>query len=167
MIFVTTGFHNVPFDRLIRWVDEIALQGAFAEPFLVQKGHSELPLRACEGIDFVQMDDFADYVRRSKCVITHGGTGSVMTSLMAGKRPILVPRLSQFGEVCNDHQLEIAREFERKGWVCVATDKDQIVSHLEALLANGGGSTYTPNNARLLGIVSDCLAQMGAGGVAD
>jgi UDP-N-acetylglucosamine transferase subunit ALG13 len=158
LIFVATGFHCDPFDRLVEWVEDIASQGIFKELFFVQKAGSKVPLKSCRSIDFIEMDRFGNYMTDSRAVITHGGTGSIMTALMAGKRPIVVPRLKKFGEVCNDHQLEIANELQKKNWVYVATTEPEIVSSLRIVMSKGGSSRYERSNAKLLTIVSDYLA---------
>jgi UDP-N-acetylglucosamine transferase subunit ALG13 len=163
LILVTTGFHNVPFDRLIQWAEQIATGNDFSESFFIQKGGSKIEPANCDSIDFIPMDTFSSYLQRSKCVITHGGTGSIMTSLMAGKKPIVVPRLKRFGEVCNNHQLEIAREFEKKGWVYVATNSKQLRQHIKQQLNNGHSTKYSSNNSKLLNIIGDCLNSIEAG----
>ena len=160
MILVTTGFHNVPFDRLVEWVDQIAQTGQFPESFFIQKGSSAVECEACESVDFLEMETMEQYMAECKAVITHGGTGSVMTALMSGKKPIVVPRLERYGEVCNDHQLEIAQVFAEKGWVYPATNKEEIAEHLSREIGSGRRHEYLRNNERLLSIVSSYLDEV-------
>jgi UDP-N-acetylglucosamine transferase subunit ALG13 len=51
----------------------------------------------------------------SDVVITHGGIGSAVSALMAGKRPVFVPRRKQFKEHIDDHQALIAAELDQRG----------------------------------------------------
>jgi UDP-N-acetylglucosamine--N-acetylmuramyl-(pentapeptide) pyrophosphoryl-undecaprenol N-acetylglucosamine transferase len=51
----------------------------------------------------------------SDVVITHGGIGSAVSALMAGKRPVFVPRRKQFKEHIDDHQALIAAELDQCG----------------------------------------------------
>ena len=49
----------------------------------------------------------------SKCdkVITHGGTGAIIGAIKKRKKVIAIPRLSEFGEHVDDHQLQITKQF--------------------------------------------------------
>lgn len=40
-------------------------------------------------------------------IITHGGVGSVISSVKMWKKEIASPRLAKYGEHTNDHQLQI------------------------------------------------------------
>lgn len=158
LIFVTVGNHNQPFDRLLKWIDEIALEGIFKEEFFVQSGYSHHSLKYCSSTDFLRMEDFEIYVKTSSAVITHAGTGSVMMSLRSGKKPIVIPRLYKFNEHCNDHQIGIALEFEKKGLIYVAKNKGDIINQLKASLTkNSQVSGYESRNQTLLKIVEQYL----------
>jgi UDP-N-acetylglucosamine transferase subunit ALG13 len=50
----------------------------------------------------------------SDVVITHAGCGSTVSALMAGRRPVVLPRRKQFGEHVDDHQTELAAELSRR-----------------------------------------------------
>ncbi len=65
-------------------------------------------------------------------VITHAGVGSILVTLMNGKRPIVVPRLARFGEHVDDHQLELARRLSEIGVVTLIEDPDELASALQA-----------------------------------
>jgi UDP-N-acetylglucosamine transferase subunit ALG13 len=59
----------------------------------------------------------AEIIQESDVVITHAGVGSILSALSLGKMPIVVPRLSQFNEHVDDHQLEIASELSNRGLI--------------------------------------------------
>ena len=48
-------------------------------------------------------------MREADVVIAHAGTGTALTSLRMGKRPILVPRDSSHGQHIDDHQFQTAK----------------------------------------------------------
>jgi len=48
-------------------------------------------------------------IRDADVVIGHAGCGAALTALNAGKCPLLVPREPQYGELVDDHQVEVAR----------------------------------------------------------
>lgn len=58
-------------------------------------------------------------IRSADVVISHAGTGSAVTALECGKRPILVPRDPSFGEHVDDHQEQIAAELSRRNLAVV------------------------------------------------
>lgn len=57
-------------------------------------------------------------------VVAHAGVGSALTALRAGAFPVLVPRLAQFREHVDDHQLQVGRALADRGLAfCVAPDE--------------------------------------------
>jgi len=48
-------------------------------------------------------------------VISHAGTGSALTTLTAGRLPILIPRDHSRGEIGDGHQPLLARELDKRG----------------------------------------------------
>ena len=54
-------------------------------------------------------------MREADVVIAHAGTGTALTSLRMGKRPILVPRDSTFGQHIDDHQFQTASLLDNMG----------------------------------------------------
>ncbi len=124
MIFVTFGTHRLPFQRLARRVREGLEAGDVARSqLLIQCGHTPVP-----GIelgaslrDFLNPEEYAGWMTRASIVVTHGGTGSVIRALESGKRLIVAPRRAEFGEVSDDHQVDMAREM-REGGYCVEWD---------------------------------------------
>jgi UDP-N-acetylglucosamine transferase subunit ALG13 len=57
-------------------------------------------------------------------VISHAGVGAALTALRAGKHPILMPRLATHHEHVDDHQLQVARELERRGLATTRSPDD-------------------------------------------
>ena len=45
-----------------------------------------------------------------------------------GKRPVVVPRLSRFGEAVDDHQLPFAQRLAERGLVTLVDDESQLAS---------------------------------------
>jgi hypothetical protein len=64
----------------------------------------------------------AEEIRRADVVVSHAGSGTSFRALAAGHRPILVPRRRGHGEGVDDHQVDLARELERRGKAVVAPD---------------------------------------------
>lgn len=109
MIFVTVGTHEQPFDRLIKEVDRLVSEGFITEEVFIQTGFSTYTPQYCSWKKFLSYDEMNTFIEEANVVITHGGPATFMAVLSKGKKPIVVPRLKQFNEHVNDHQLEFAR----------------------------------------------------------
>ena len=127
MIFVTIGTCE-PFDRLICAVDAIDTP----EELVVQRGNSSVALRRATVVDFLPYERLVDYVREARAVITHAGVGTILTALLNGARPIVVPRTRRHGDAVDDHQLELAERLERLGLVEVVREVDDLPDALAA-----------------------------------
>lgn len=132
MILVTVGTSQYPFDRLLKAVGELA----GSEPLTVQHGPSKLRLEGAENVEFLAFDELADKLREARTVITHAGAGSVIAALANGKRPLVVPRLQQFGEAVDDHQLISARRFEEAGLAILVEDPSDLARAVRELPAD-------------------------------
>lgn len=100
------------FDRLYEAVVPLL---ADCEEVLWQTGPQDVTRWGIDGRERVPHDELNAAVREADVVIAHAGTGSAMTAFEQGKFPILVPRLARYGEHVDDHQIQIAREMERRG----------------------------------------------------
>jgi UDP-N-acetylglucosamine transferase subunit ALG13 len=126
MILVTTGTNAPAFDRLLRAVDELALE----ESVVVQHGPSVLRPANAVCVDYVSFDRFVELVKEARVVVTHAGVGSILTTLMNGKRPVVVPRLARYAEHVDDHQLELSRRLAEIDVITLVEDP----AHLSAVI---------------------------------
>ena len=131
LIFVTAGSHNQGFGRLIKKADEIAKETE--EDFVIQKGHTDYKPANAEFFDFASRDEMQELVKKARIVISHGGAGSIIFALNAGKPLIVVPRLKKYGEHVNDHQIELVRAMEKEGKVKAVYDIEHLGPALEAI----------------------------------
>jgi beta-1,4-N-acetylglucosaminyltransferase len=130
MIFVTVGTCE-PFERLMRAVDAVST----GEPIIVQTGLSTTIPAHVTTVDFLPYDRLVERVREARIVVTHAGVGSILTALLNNVKPLVVPRLQQYGEAVDDHQLELARRLEELGLVRVLAD----IADLETVLRDDAG----------------------------
>jgi UDP-N-acetylglucosamine transferase subunit ALG13 len=117
-IFATVGTFKLPFDRLIRAVDQLPN----AKNAVIQTGLSRVQPVHGLGVDFLPFDVLTAYIRQARVVITHGGIGSVLLARAYGKKPIVVPRLSELGEHVDDHQIAFARSMAAEGLITLVED---------------------------------------------
>ena len=154
MIFVTVGTCE-PFERLMRAVDAVEI----TEPIIVQTGLSmTIPAQATT-FDFMPYDRLVERVRQARLVVTHAGVGSILTALLNDVKPLVVPRLQQYGEAVDDHQLELARRLEELGLISVVDD----IADLEtSLRGNAGGSQGIRVSETLVDELRDFIASRAA-----
>lgn len=127
MILVTTGTNAPAFDRLLREVDRLRLQ----ESVIVQHGPSTLRPVGATCVDYISFDRFVELVQEARVVVTHAGVGSILVTLMNGKRPVVVPRQADLGEHVDDHQLELSRRLAATGVVTLVENAADLKRALE------------------------------------
>jgi len=154
VIFVTTGISGAPFDRLLREIDRI--EGD--EPMVVQHGPSTIRPRRGQSVGFLTFSELDDLMASARVVITHGGAGSVLVALRHDIRPIVVPRLPQFGEVVDDHQLLFARRLAEAGLVRLVENPTDLPAALAAEPAQRIG--HVPRGSQLTDDLADYLADV-------
>tara|TARA_B100000767_G_C19770257_1_gene539562 strand:+ start:219 stop:707 length:489 start_codon:yes stop_codon:yes gene_type:complete len=125
MIFVTVGNDGRHFFRLLDHINVLMQEGD--EKFYVQYGNSNHNLKISEEVKpFFNRKDFKALLSNSDCIITHAGAGTLLQLAQLGKFPVVVPRLKKYSEHINDHQLDIANEFEKKGLCKVVHNINEI-----------------------------------------
>jgi beta-1,4-N-acetylglucosaminyltransferase len=120
MIFVTVGMHSAGFERLVRAADEMA--SFVEEPVIIQRGGTQYTPKFSEYFDFADEAQMLDWLARARVVVAHGGAGSILNTLQVGKPLVVVPRLKRFGEVIDDHQMELAEALVQQGRTVAVTD---------------------------------------------
>ena len=124
LILLSLGTHQQPFPRALDLVEPLAKRG---EEIVIQHGSTpprpEMPNTVW--IEFMPYEEVVDVMAEADSVICHAGVGTIMTALTAGHTPAVIPRLAQYDEHVDDHQLDIATRFAERGLVfCVTTETD-------------------------------------------
>lgn len=113
MIFVTVGSQKFQFNRLLMKVDELVKKHLIEDKVFAQIGVCTYKPQYYEYVDFIDADHFSKLEDKMDIMITHGGTGAIVSAVKRRKKVIAVPRLKKYGEHIDDHQIQILREFER------------------------------------------------------
>lgn len=133
MIFVTTGTHEQPFDRLVEEIDRLKEVGSIWEDVFIQLGYSDYKPNFCEYSEFIGFDEMKKKIDEANIVITHGGPGSIILVLYREKVPIVVPRQKKYREHVDDHQVYFCKRLEEKGKVIAVYEieemKNKIVNY--------------------------------------
>jgi UDP-N-acetylglucosamine transferase subunit ALG13 len=132
MIFLTVGT-QFPFDRLVMTVDTLLEKKIVSEPVFGQIGETEYKPKNFEYTVSMEKQFFDDMVGKSNAIISHAGVGTITIAMETGKPLLVMPRLSRYGEVVNDHQMLIARRFEKSGLLMAAYSEDELVDLLPKL----------------------------------
>lgn len=129
MILVTVGT-QLPFDRLIRSVDEWAGRHHRTDVF-AQVGRTRWQPKHISWTQFLGSDAFRKQFDAARLVITHAGMGTVIKAREMGKPIIVMPRRADAGEHRNDHQLATAKRLRDLSNIHVSLDQDQLIKQLE------------------------------------
>lgn len=140
MIFVTVGTQKFEFNRLIEKVDELIETGVIQDEVFGQIGVCSYKPKHYEYKTFIPKDIMQDKLSNADIIITHAGTGIIMTGLRLGKKVIAVPRKAEYGEHVDDHQIEIVRQLSGDGIIEGVSD----VSELGEAYKNALTKTYKP-----------------------
>ena len=132
MIFLTVGT-ILPFDRLVRAVDEAVGHGLIRDEVFAQIGKTKTVPKHIESTDVLDKDTFGAKVEQASSIISHAGMGSITMALTHNKPLLVMPRLKRFGEHVNDHQLGTAKKYEALGCVVVAYSEEELPEKVRQL----------------------------------
>ena len=136
MIFVTLGFQKFQFNRMLVEIDRLIDEGKIIDEVFAQIGASDYKPKNFEYKDFLTQDEFKDYMKKADLVITHAGTGAIVTALKNDKLVIAIPRLARFGEHVDDHQIQLIDEFKELNFIEPVYEIDQLGEALELVKKN-------------------------------
>lgn len=130
MIFITLGSQKFQFNRLLKWIDELIEENKINEKVFAQTGWSTYQPTYFESSDFLNREEFIKTMTECSVVLTHGGTGAIVTALKNEKKVIAVPRLYKYDEHVDNHQTEIIQNFEKMNLIFCANEKNQLIQKL-------------------------------------
>lgn len=113
MILVTLGTQKQQFKRLLDYIENSNIN----DKIIVQAGYTVYNSKKMEILDFVNYEKMEKLIDEADLVITHGGTGSILSPLKKGKKVIACPRLSKYDEHVDNHQEEIVDIFSDEKYI--------------------------------------------------
>lgn len=111
------GTHELPFPRLLKAVDDLIDNGNINDNVVVQSGHTPYQSDHMAIKKFVSYEEMDRLYDEADLIITHGGTGSIISGIKKGKPVIAAARLHKYGEHNDDHQIELVKEFVKLGYI--------------------------------------------------
>lgn len=126
LILVLLGTHELPFTRLLKEVESLKVEGVIEDEIVVQNGNTKYESDVLTLKPFVSYDEMDKLLEQADYIITHAGTGSILSGLKKGKKVIAAPRLKKHGEHNDDHQLELVEVFEEQGHILVWHEGEKL-----------------------------------------
>ena len=151
MIFVTVGSQKFQFNRLLKKIDELIESGDIKEEVFAQIGVSDYIPKNYTYKDFVTQDEFKEYMDKADLIITHAGTGAIVTALKKEKKVIAIPRLSEYGEHVDDHQIQLIDEFKEMNFI----EPVYKIDELKLAIKNVRENTYNKYKSNTQKILDD------------
>ena len=156
MILVLLGTQNNSFHRLLEKIDELIGKEVIKEKVVVQAGHTKYESKNMKIFSLIPQEELEKYQEKADLIITHGGVGSIISSIEKGKKVIAVPRKHEYGEHVNNHQIQIVKDFNDKGYIIGIEDvedlKDAIIKSKTFKPVK-----YQPNNQKMLEIIENFI----------
>ncbi len=117
MILVLLGTFPTEFIRPLHEIEYLLNAGVIKEEVIVQNGYTNFESSNMILKGFVSLDELNKLYQESDLIISHGGSGSIIKGLKFRKKVIAIPRLAKYGEVVDDHQLELVKKFSDLGYL--------------------------------------------------
>jgi UDP-N-acetylglucosamine transferase subunit ALG13 len=160
--FVSVGNAVQSFDRLIKAVIDVYVQ--LPQPVIIQYGNSIVREKNenCNWMDFMSMSEFEQNVKAADLLILHGGAGSLIHAIKAGKVPVVVPRRKSLNEHIDDHQIEFADAFASAGKAVVVYDEKYLINGVEeAMSLQRDIKNKIRDTPRILELVDNAILSIG------
>jgi UDP-N-acetylglucosamine transferase subunit ALG13 len=129
--FVTVGNAKQPFTRLLDLVRESLAD--LPGPVFIQHGTADFDLSACACAATISAAAYRQRMAAAALVICHAGAGSLLDAAVLGKPIIALPRERRFGEMVDDHQVELAERFAERQIIIVPKPDETLSAALERL----------------------------------
>lgn len=159
MIFVSVGSQKFQFDRLLQRLDQLIEEGIIQDQVMAQIGVSQYVPKHFAYVPFMDREEFSRQVDACSVMITHGGTGAIIGAVKKGKKVIAVPRLAQYGEHVDDHQLQLIHQFDDLNLICPCCDLKDLGECCQKI-GDMEFKTYVSNTHRIIASIENYLSEI-------
>lgn len=154
MILVLLGTQNNSFHRLLEEIERLINKKVITDNVVVQAGYTKYESNKMKIIDLISKEELEKYQDEANLIITHGGVGSIVSSIKKEKKVIAIPRLHKYEEHVNDHQEEIVKLFNQKKYIIGLNDVNELENAIKRI-DNFKPAKYKQNNKKMLTIISE------------
>ncbi len=156
MILVQLGTQDKPFTRLVEEIDKLKQKKIIKDKVVVQLGYTKYESKNLETFDLIEVNKLNKLIEESDLIITHGGVGSILSCLKYDKKVIAVPRLAEYKEHNNDHQIQIVNEFAKTGYILKCDDPKDLEKVLKEV-KSFKPKKYKSNTAIMVKMIEDFI----------
>ena len=156
MILVLLGTQNYSFHRLLEEIQRCIDNGIINQEVIVQSGGTKFASPQMKLFSLIGQDDLNNLINKADIIITHGGVGSIVSSVKLHKKVIAVPRLEKYGEVSNDHQIQIIETFANEGFIIGLHDVSELEDALKKI-NNFEPKTLKSNTENIINLVRNFI----------
>lgn len=156
MILVLLGTQDKQFDRLICEVGRLKDKGIIKDDVVAQLGFTKFENKNIKSFDLIPADELLEYTKQADLIITHGGVGSILSALKLGKKIIAVPRLAEYGEHTNNHQIQIVNEFYNTGFILKCDNPADLENVLKSV-KKFKPKEYKSNTKNMIKLIEDYI----------
>lgn len=136
LVLVTVGTDAYPFERLIKWVDSWLGDGASSRAYcVVQHGTAKPPVHG-DPRPYLAFHELKRFVAEAAVIVAHGGPGTIMLCAERSKKPIVVARLPEYGEVVDRHQVPFTQRLDAEGEIALVDSEQALHATLDRFLAD-------------------------------
>ena len=132
MIFLAVGT-QFGFDRLVKAVDRAIEDGVVSDTVFAQIGPGSYLPRRIKYVASLDKEAFDETLNSCEAIISHAGMGNISLALKVNKPLLVLPRLKQYREVVNNHQVDTAKKFEQLGHILVAYHESELAEKIKLL----------------------------------
>ena len=156
MILVILGTQDKSFKRLLDEIQKLINNGIIKEEVVVQAGFTKYESSDMKIFDYISKDDLIKYIKMSNLMIVHGGVGTIMDGLKNNKKIIAIPRLKEYKEHVNDHQIEIVEEFDKRGLIIGVNKENEIEEAIKKSI-KFKPEQFVSNNKQFIKLIEDYI----------
>ena len=133
MIFVTVGTQDKSFVRLIKGIEDAVKENKIQDEVIIQAGNTKYESDVVKVLNYIPFEKFSEFMNKADIIITHGGVGSILSAIKLGKKVIAVPRLKEYKEHINDHQLQVIKKMTEQGFILSTQNVEEIPNKIKEI----------------------------------
>ena len=156
MILVLLGTQNNSFHRLLEEIEKLIEKKVIKDEVIVQSGYTKYESNHMKIFGLIPKQKLEQYQNKADVIITHGGVGSIISSIKKGKKVIAIPRNHEYNEHVNNHQKEIVKLFDEKGYIIGIKEVGELEEALSKL-KTFAPVKYKQDNTKMLKIIGDFI----------
>lgn len=159
LILVLLGTQDKSFHRLLDTIQLLIDNKTIQNKVVVQAGTTKYQSKDMEIFDLIPTNELNELIKKANLIITHGGVGSIMECIRNNKVIIATPRLKQYNEHVNDHQIQIIEEFANKGYLIPLYDISLLKETLQKA-TSFKTKKYISNNEKFVKMIDQYINEV-------